>query len=54
MLENVKDYNIITAGDLNSRGGMRVYIEDMNGKTIAPRPPIWMPMEPKFEKPHRA
>ena len=34
MLENVKDYNIITAGDLNSSGGMRVYIEDIDGKFI--------------------
>ena len=34
MLENVKDYNIITAGDLNSSSGMRVYIEDMNGNFI--------------------
>ena len=34
MLENVKDYNIITDGDLNSRGGVRVYIEDMGGNYI--------------------
>ena len=34
MLENVKDYNIITAGDLNSSSGMWVYIEDMNGNFI--------------------
>lgn len=34
MLENVKDYNIITAGDVNSRSGMRVYIEDMDGNHI--------------------
>lgn len=34
MLENVKDYNIITSGDLNSRSGMRVYIEDTDGNYI--------------------
>jgi hypothetical protein len=34
MLENVKDYNIVTAGDLNSKYGMRVYIENLNGDLI--------------------
>lgn len=34
MLENVKDYNIITSGDLNSRNGMSVYIEDLEGNFI--------------------
>jgi ribosomal protein S18 acetylase RimI-like enzyme len=34
MLENVKDYNIITSGELNSRYGMQVFIEDLNGNLI--------------------
>lgn len=34
MLENNKEYNIITDGNLNSRNGMRVYIEDSSGNFI--------------------
>jgi hypothetical protein len=34
MLENVKDYNIVPVGNLNSKYGMRVYIEDLNGNLI--------------------
>ena len=34
MLENVKDYNIVPVGNLNSKHGMRVYIEDLNGNLI--------------------
>lgn len=34
MIEEVKDYNVLTSGKINSRNGMLVFIENLNGDFI--------------------